>query len=179
MSRYFGPITQNGYVVADVEQAMTHWIERLGVGPFFVLPTLTFGLYRYKGVESFPELKVALAYSGDLQIELIQQINGAHSFYRDFLEEEGPGLQHVAALSMDYDKDTAAHAGRGLKPLTDGVLANGARFTYYETRLHNGCVMEVLDATVPPTLDLFRMIRAASVDWDGNDPIRRLDELAG
>ena len=35
MSRLLGEIRQNGYVVRDVEAAMRHWSEVLGVGPFF------------------------------------------------------------------------------------------------------------------------------------------------
>ena len=32
MSRIFGPVRQNGYVVRDIEKAMTHWVEVMGVG---------------------------------------------------------------------------------------------------------------------------------------------------
>ncbi len=35
MSRIFGDVRQNGYLVADIEAAMKHWTEVLGVGPFF------------------------------------------------------------------------------------------------------------------------------------------------
>ena len=35
MSRIFGEIIQNGYVVRDIAAAMRHWIEVLGVGPCF------------------------------------------------------------------------------------------------------------------------------------------------
>jgi len=37
MSRYFGEIRLNGYVVRDIAAAMKHWVEVLGVGPFFYL----------------------------------------------------------------------------------------------------------------------------------------------
>ena len=33
MSQRFGEIRQMGYVVRDIEAAMKHWIETLGVGP--------------------------------------------------------------------------------------------------------------------------------------------------
>ncbi len=35
MSRIFGAIRQNGYVVRDIEAALDHWIKVIGVGPFF------------------------------------------------------------------------------------------------------------------------------------------------
>ena len=37
MSRIFGPVRQNGYVVRDIEKAMTHWVEVMGVGPWYYI----------------------------------------------------------------------------------------------------------------------------------------------
>ena len=41
-------------------------------------------------------MSIALANSGDLQIELIQQVNDAPSMYKEFLDAGHEGLQHVA-----------------------------------------------------------------------------------
>lgn len=35
MSRLFGDAIQNGYVVRDIDAAMRHWIDVLGVGPWY------------------------------------------------------------------------------------------------------------------------------------------------
>jgi len=35
LSRIFGEIRQNGYVVRDIESAMKHWTHIMGVGPFY------------------------------------------------------------------------------------------------------------------------------------------------
>ena len=75
MSRVFGEIRQNGYVVRDVEAAMRHWSEVLGVGPFFYFERVPIEDFRYKGEPSPIEVSIALANSGALQIELIQQRN--------------------------------------------------------------------------------------------------------
>lgn len=48
---------------------------------------------------------IALANSGPLQIELIQQRNDAPSMYRDFLAEGHEGLQYVAYWTEDFDRD--------------------------------------------------------------------------
>ena len=37
MSRIFGKVCQNGYVVRDIEAALAHWTRILGVGPFFYI----------------------------------------------------------------------------------------------------------------------------------------------
>jgi hypothetical protein len=41
MSRIFGEIFQNGYVVRDIQAAMRHWIEVLGMGPWFYIERLS------------------------------------------------------------------------------------------------------------------------------------------
>jgi len=92
MSRLFGEIRQNGYVVRDVEAAMKHWTEVLGVGPFFYFERVPIEGFRYRGEPSPLEASIALANSGPLQIELIEQRNDAPSMYRDFLAAGREGL---------------------------------------------------------------------------------------
>ena len=73
MSRLFGPIRQMGYVVRDIESAMRHWIDFCGVGPFFYVDRLPLINFQYQGQSGDPHLSIALANSGDVQVELIQQ----------------------------------------------------------------------------------------------------------
>src|SRR5262245_26700915 len=109
----FGPIRQNGYVVRDIHAAMDDWVGGHGVGPWHLVGRVQLDWVRYRGRDSAPEMSIALANSGDLQIELIQQLNDAPSLYRDFLEAGGEGLQHVAYWSTDYQAllDRALAAG--------------------------------------------------------------------
>ena len=75
MSRIFGDLLQIGFVVPDIEAAMQHWAERLGVGPWYYIERLDVPDFEYMGQPSPVELSLALANSGDMQIELIQQRN--------------------------------------------------------------------------------------------------------
>ncbi len=68
MSRIFGPVRQNGYVVRDIDAAMRHWVETLGVGPWFYIDRVQCDYFRYRGEASPVEMSIALANSGDLQI---------------------------------------------------------------------------------------------------------------
>ena len=36
MSRLFGPLRQMGFVVRDIDQAMRHWVEVCGIGPWYL-----------------------------------------------------------------------------------------------------------------------------------------------
>jgi hypothetical protein len=86
MSRIFGAVRQNGYVVRDIHAAMKHWIEVMGVGPWYYMDRVKTDWFRHRGENSAVEMSIALANSGDLQIELIQQRNDAPSLYREFLD---------------------------------------------------------------------------------------------
>ena len=67
-----GPVRQIGYVVTDLDQAMTGWLE-LGVGPWFVMRGLALQA-DYRGEPCETTLSLAFANSGEMQIELIQQM---------------------------------------------------------------------------------------------------------
>jgi hypothetical protein len=40
MSRIYGEVRQLGYVVRDIDAAMRHWVDVLGVGPWFYVDRL-------------------------------------------------------------------------------------------------------------------------------------------
>src|SRR2546427_3949005 len=101
MSVIFGPTCQVGYVVKDIERAMARWIG-LGVGPWFYMKDVAPTEYRYFGQSSRPpRLSMAVAHSGDVQLELIQQLDDARSLYLDTLGVNGECAQHVAYWTGD------------------------------------------------------------------------------
>lgn len=173
MSRIFGSVCQNGYVVQDVEAAMKHWIEVMGVGPWFYIEDVKTDWFKYRGVDSDVKMSIALANSGDLQIELIQQRNDAPSMYKDFLDAGNEGLQHMSywthdyqalydkAISLDY---TVGHEGQ--------IGGEQGRFAYFDTEAHPGTIIEISDISGPKG-ETFAHIKKASQGWDGKDPIRR------
>lgn len=173
MSRIFGAIAQNGYVVRDIEAALDHWVNVLGVGPWFYFEKVELDSFTYKGEPSPLEMKVALANSGDIQIELIQQVNDAPSMYRDFLAAGHEGLQHVAYWTTEYqalyDKALALGYSVGHEGQVGGPQG---RFAYFDAESHPGSVVEISDISGNKR-SLFEFVKKASIGWDGKDPIRR------
>ena len=172
MSLIFGKVRQNGYVVRDIEAALRFWTETLGVGPFFYIERVKMDWFRYRGADSPVELSIALANSGDLQIELIQQRNDAPSMYLDFLSEHGEGLQHMSYWTQDYqglhDKALAA----GFRVGHEGQIGGPqGRFAYFETSGHAGSVIEISDISGGKG-KFFEHIRNTAETWDGADPVR-------
>jgi catechol 2,3-dioxygenase-like lactoylglutathione lyase family enzyme len=173
MSRLFGDCRQNGYVVRDIEAALEHWTQVLGVGPFFYFERAPITEFRHCGVSSDPIVSIALANSGPLQIELIQQRNGAPSCYRDFLAAGREGLQHVAYWTRNFDADFARLDALGYRVAQSGCAGGpDGRFVYYETEAHPGTMVELSEISGPKGV-FFERIAQAARDWDGSDPIRR------
>ncbi|MFE1950901.1 MULTISPECIES: VOC family protein [Streptomyces] len=173
-----GSIDQLGYVVKDVEAAMRHWTTNLGVGPFFYFPQAAVGRTFYLGEPTDARIAVGIAQAGDVQIELIQQLNPqAPSAYRDFLEERGEGLHHVGHFVTGegddtYDAFLARFAEADVEPYHHGDSGPGSRFAYLPTEEHGGTVVEVIETA--QWGGFFDAIRAAAAGWDGSDPVREI-----
>ncbi|MDR3438384.1 VOC family protein [Telmatospirillum sp.] len=177
MSRFFGEIRQVGYVVPDIEAAMHHWSNVLGVGPWFYAPKVPVEKFFYKGQASSPVTSVALANSGPLQVELIQQRNDAPTMYRDFVLAGRSGAQHVAYWTESFEADLKRLTAQGLKIGMQGEVGRNGRYVYFETEFHPGTVVELSEVAGPKGI-LFRKIREASQGWDGKDPIRPFPDLS-
>jgi catechol 2,3-dioxygenase-like lactoylglutathione lyase family enzyme len=173
MSRLFGAVRQNGYVVRDIEAALRHWTEVLRVGPFYCFERVAVEDFRYRGEPSPIEVSIALANSGELQIELIQQRNDAPSMYRDFVASGREGLQHIAywTETMDADLERAAEAGWRIGQSGQIGGADG-RFVYFDTEAHPGTVVELSEVSGPKGR-FFGHLAQLARDWDGSDPVRR------
>lgn len=179
MSKQFGPIRQVGYVVKDIEAAMQQWLA-LSVGPWFYKERVESTEFRYHGQPSaLPELSIALANSGDLQIELIQQRDDAPTLYRDTLARNGECAQHIAYWTMD---DFDAHCQRLLalgwvEGHAGRMGANRGRFAYFLRPDMPSAMVEISESTGGKA-EYFAQVRQAAMDWDGSEPIRRIGGAA-
>ena len=175
MSRIFGNPCQNGYVVRDIEASMQAWIAH-GVGPWFYVEDVTTDWYRHRGEDSPLKMSVALANSGDLQLELIQQRNDAPSLYREFLASGREGFQHISYWSTDYQALYDRALGLGYTVGHEGQIGGEqGRFAYLERpgTEPSGTLIEISDVSGPKG-QFFQYIREQAEGWDGADPIRRL-----
>src|SRR5262245_18093543 len=151
---------------------MDYWINVMGVGPWFYVERLKTDYFRYRGADSPLEMSIALANSGDLQIELIQQRNDAPSMYRDFLAAGHEGLQHVAYWTKDYQGLYDRALALGYRVAHEGQIGGAqGRFAYFDAQSHPGSVIEISDISGNKGR-LFEHIRMAAIGWDGKDPIR-------
>ena len=170
MSRWFGPILQNGYAVHDWRAAAEHWVEVMGVGPFFLMEHIEFEWCTFRGEPVELDLCVAIAYTGEQQIELVQQLNDAPSIYTEFLAKNEPGLQHMGVFVDDLQGVLDARNLRD-QVVQEGRTKAGIDFAYVETGGHNGTMIELIEAD-DGVRKAFDYMRKASIGWDGSEPIR-------
>lgn len=172
MSYFFGEMRQIGIVVRDIEAAMQHWVEVCGVGPWFYAQELPVSAFSYQD-QNFAgiHISVALANSGDVQLELIQQRCDTPSMYRDFLAAGHEGMQHWSSWPQDYDKRLAQAQSNGYEIGQAGDSPRG-RFVYLRNESHPGTVIEMAHLT-PTRKRIFDAIRQAAVGWNGSDAVRQ------
>jgi len=170
MSRHFGPLLQNGFAVHDWRAAAEHWVEVMGVGPFFLMDHIEFDWCEFRGEPAHLDLSVAIAYSGGQQIELVQQHNDAPSIYTEFLAANEPGLQHMGVFVDDLQATLDEQDLRS-KIIQQGRTAAGVNFAYVDTVFHNGTMLELIEAD-ENVRGAFDFMRRAAENWDGAQPLR-------
>jgi methylmalonyl-CoA/ethylmalonyl-CoA epimerase len=144
------PFRQVAIVVRDLDAAVRHWSRALGVGPWTAYtlapPRLRDCVYRGEEVEF--SLRHALAWSGEMQFELVQPLSGP-SIFADHLERHGEGLQHLGRHVEDHPAEVAAYLQRGFTPLQSargfGAEGDGA-FAYFAPPGEPGPVVELISA---------------------------------
>ncbi len=174
MEHNFGPVMQNGFVVPDLDRALEHWTQVMQVGPFFRFEHIDFAQVWYRGQPASDiDLSVAIAYWGDIQIELIRQRNAVPSIYSEFEGRGLTGLQHMGVITESVERDLIRLAAQGVTPIQHGSTAAGMRFAYLSTDQHPGAMIELIESS-RRMLAFFGTMRAAARDWDGSDPVRRV-----
>lgn len=176
MSRIFGATRQVAMVVRDIDVAIATMIDKLGIGPFFILREITPEDYRYKGETCpAPVISLAFAFSGDLNIELIEQHNDAPSAYRDFLSQRGEGVQHFSSWTSRPEEFDALRGGAiaaGYAIVHEGRVGNN-RFAYVDTiDPVFGMCFELAEGLTPDLAPIVERMREIAQDWDGTNPVR-------
>ncbi|MEW6645241.1 MAG: VOC family protein [Pseudomonadota bacterium] len=169
-----GPSTQLGFVVRDLDAALDHWTGVLGIGPFLHFdkgtgrpPAASF----YRGQEVVVETRLAFGYIGDVQIELIEQVNDAPSPYRDFIASGHEGLQHLGYWAYDFDDACRRVEAAGYeREFVIPIAGQPQPIIYYRSSSVLGPMLEIVPAR-------WQRVRQAVFDrvstWSGPDPLIR------
>jgi hypothetical protein len=130
-------ISQIAVVCHDLQKTMEQYTTLLGWGPWNV--------YRHEpprlhdtvvnGAPTEYTMLGAETHVGDMGFELLQPLEGP-SIYRDWLEQHGEGLHHVAVMLHDFDESTELKkrfAEVGAPVLMGGRIGETIEFYYLDT----------------------------------------------
>lgn len=150
-----GPVTQVAWVTEDLDATAALLSRGFGVGEWTRLPDVHFDPEHctLHGRPADFVVHVALAYAGDLQLELIQPVRG-ESIYTEFLARSGPGLHHLCFEVDDMAAARGAAEVEGLEVVQAGSMMDGAmEFAYLDGRAHGVPYVEL--ARIGPDLRTF------------------------
>lgn len=126
-----GPITQVAWVTDDLDATEAAVGRQFGVTAWARMGAIHFGpdTCTYRGAPADFVAAVSLAYSGDLQLELIQPVSG-ESIYAEHLRDHGPGLHHTCFEVDDIDAAVERSIEHGWDCVQRGSMAGLMEFAY-------------------------------------------------
>lgn len=167
-----GDIIQLAYLPEDFDAALRYWTETVGVGPFFLMENIRLGEMRYRGQPTDAVFSIAIAYWGDIQIELIRPENDAPSIYSgDYAVKDR--MHHICIFVESIEEARRVCAEAGAEILVEGKVGDSGEVIYVDAGGGPGHVIELLQP-MAGSEGLFDMIKDAGRNWDGKDPLRKL-----
>jgi hypothetical protein len=154
--RPFGKFFQHGYVTSDLDRAIAEFASRWGVSRFLIRPTAEFLCAAPTGAANVV-VRLAFAYVGDLQIELIEPMGGsAATFYTDTLPKDAFAVRfhHMGFLLSDEEAEWGACIAGAAQDKYELALSGDnprLRFAYLDSRAELGHYCEF----VSPKFDVF------------------------
>lgn len=156
------------WLVPDLQAAIDSWAGNAGVGPFFWFDGVDFVDGSYRGSPTpFPKVQAAIAYAGDVQIELVCQVNDDPGVFRDVFPRDKFGLHHMALYCRDYEAERDAYIEAGAQLAFEGKL-DGIRTCWVDTSPTLGFMVELLEPSAGRDAG-FAAMHAAAQSWDGSD----------
>jgi len=135
---------QIAYVVRDIAEGEAFFQKTMGVKKFTRLENITFAEgCEMRGKPADCTAHLSLGYLKDIQLELIEHVRG-ESLYREFLDQKGPGLHHVAFLVPDFGQTIADLQSGGLPLAAHGSIGPGNEFAYFDCEGPGFSVIEIL-----------------------------------
>ena len=140
-------IGQISSVVKNLEIAINGYMRMAGIGPWSIYtnsapPLVCF----YHGRPANYKVRVAIARSDQVQMELIEYIEG-ESIHRDFLAVGRAGVEHVGVFVPDLEEALKPYIDAGIAVLQQGAglgLSGDGCYAYLDTEKMIGTILELI-----------------------------------
>lgn len=172
----FGQVVHVAYLVPDIDVAMRDWTRQLGIGPWTCIRDIELDS-TYNGEPLTLQIHEALAYAGNLQIQLVQSLNdpSVPTPYQARVRAGQWGMHHVAYFSDDVDRDVAAAVGQGFGDVCEMRSPDGHRYYYLRSQESTTELWIEFLEVFSLLSDIYAQGIAETASWDGSDPFRNLD----
>ena len=165
-------IAQVCYVVRDLDRAIATWTRIFRAGPFYVADFKLEEGQHYRGAPTRLDVRVALGYSGSLNIELLQPRHSRPSIFHEMLDTSGEGIHHVWLRCANLDAEIARFAALGCPVVAGGPVPGIGRSYFIDTLSTLGVFTELQELSEAVYIALDEM-HQAHLSWDGRtDPVR-------
>jgi hypothetical protein len=134
-------VDQFGYVYKDIEQQARIWETQFNMPKFNFLPPHV-GQVNYRGKETEITIKMGFSRNFNVQIELIQSIEGK-SIYKEFLDQGREGLQHISCSVENIEAQIDRFKKLGYEPVQSGIAFGNRMYAYFGTENILGVMLEI------------------------------------
>lgn len=169
-------IIQVAYTVPDINAAIGEWIDKLGVGPWFIVDRIGGSGTTYRGNPGTAEFTVGMAYSGNMLYELVQTLDDNPSIYKEARERDGYGFHHFAVFRADARQSALNGEAEGRAIVFHSPTGEGGEVYFVESGAGLPGYIELVKDE-PFTRSMFEKIWRSSLNWNGERPIRPFSEL--
>lgn len=133
-------LNQVGFVVRDMEVALALYEPMFG--PFSTMDPGPM-TYDYRGTEEECNMRLAFGKSGDVEIELIQWLDGGCP-HKEFLDAGGEGMHHLRFIVEDLDSKVKEAESIGYRAIWGKRYGEGLAVAYLE-RADDPLVLEFFE----------------------------------
>jgi len=138
-------ICQIALVVRDIERMAKTYADVFGmdVPSVRITDTADISHIKYRDAPTQARAKLAFFDMGGLSLELIEPVGGP-STWKEFLDEHGEGVHHIAFRIQGMDSVLAYLDGKGIPTVQRGDYTGG-RYAYVDSAPSLGVVLELLE----------------------------------
>jgi catechol 2,3-dioxygenase-like lactoylglutathione lyase family enzyme len=138
-------ICQVGLIVRDIKRSIAAYSRVFGMPEPEVILTdgPEIAHTRFKGEPTDARAKLAFFQMGQVSLELIEPVGGP-STWREFLDEKGEGVHHIAFFVKDTGEAVRFLAGEDISVVQQGDYTGG-RYTYLDSASALGVTLELLE----------------------------------
>lgn len=159
---WFANFGQISFGTTDLRRSIDFWENQAGIGPWTIFEGLVMDAV-HQGQRIAMPFSIAIAWHEGRLMELIRAEGDGPSPLHDGLNRPMIGLQRLASITDDIERDARIAKERGMEVITEGEAA-GQRFIHYRSNEAPGVILELLERT--PSFERFiAELRARASEW--------------